>query len=131
VGFFFWGDFQLPEFDKNLRKKNHEIELYMVQVGSQKYKRIILKFSFHILLLAKFWLNIFNGSWPLWLQPKIGMWVGGNMGLNGFTQSTKSTKNLDFFFFCPHNPTNLGFFFSFVLTSTFATRHFLKRPPLF
>ncbi len=56
------------------------------------------------------------------------MWVGGNIGLNGFTQSTKSTKNLDFFLLSSQPPTNLGFS-SFVLTSTFATRHFLKRPP--
>ncbi len=48
---FFFGDFLQPEFFFNLQKKIQF--LYMVQVGSQNYKRMFKKIYSHIQLVAK------------------------------------------------------------------------------
>jgi hypothetical protein len=66
-------DFQLPEFDKNSRKKNHHVEL-TIHDGSNREPKIekhLLKILLSYLAYSQIWLNLFNESWPLWLQHKI------------------------------------------------------------
>jgi len=48
-------DFQLPKFEKNLRKITKF--LYMVQVGSEKYRRIFKLFFLSYLACGQIWLN--------------------------------------------------------------------------